>query len=63
MSSLDIEDRLAILEMCAGVASQATQNPNIVSMIDFQEELIERLYSKMTALIEADVGDDDLDDD
>lgn len=62
MSSLDIEDRLAILEMCADIASQATQNPNIVSMIDFQEELIERLYRKMTALIEADVEDDDPDD-
>ncbi|MCG6941591.1 MAG: hypothetical protein LJE69_10110 [Thiohalocapsa sp.] len=63
MSTLDIEDRLSILEMAADIASKAAQNPSIDGMIDFQEELIERLYRKMTALIEEDELDDDDDDD
>lgn len=61
MSQLDIEDRLSIMEMAADIASEAAQNPNVVWMIEFQEELIERLYRKMTALIEEgapDNGDD-----
>ncbi|MGD8275356.1 MAG: hypothetical protein PVJ30_05305 [Thiohalocapsa sp.] len=53
MSKLDIEDRLSVMEMAAEIASEAARNPNVVWMIEFQEELIERLYRKMTTLIEA----------
>jgi hypothetical protein len=38
--------------MAADIASEAARSPNVVWMIEFQEELIERLYRKMTALIE-----------
>ncbi|MCF7982856.1 MAG: hypothetical protein K9L70_00480 [Thiohalocapsa sp.] len=63
MSKLDIEDRLSIMEMAAEIASEAAQNSNIVWMIEFQEELIERLYRKMTALVEEGVFDDEAEDD
>lgn len=63
MSKLDIEDRLSVMEMAAEIASEAAQNPNVVWMIEFQEELIERLYRKMTALLEeGDDADEDEDD-
>lgn len=52
MSKLDIEERLSVMEMAAEIASEAARNQNVVWMIEFQEELIERLYRKMTGLIE-----------
>jgi hypothetical protein len=62
MSQLDIEDRLSIMEMAVEIAAEAAQNPNVVWMIEFQEELIERLYRKMTALVEEDTPDEAEDD-
>jgi hypothetical protein len=59
MSTLDIEDRLAIMEMVAEIASGAGHNPNVADMAAFQEELVERLYRKMIALIEEDEPDDE----
>jgi hypothetical protein len=50
------------MEMAAAIASEVAQNPNVVWMIELQEELIERLYRKMTALIEED-GPDAADED
>jgi hypothetical protein len=49
------------MEMAAEIASEAARNPNVVWMIEFQEELIERLYRKMTTLIEAgeEIGDNE----
>lgn len=63
MSKLDVEERLAVMEMVTEIAAEAAENTNIVWMIEFQEELIERLYRKMTALIEEGGLDDDDDED
>jgi hypothetical protein len=68
MSRLNKHDRLAILELATEIASESAQNPNIVWMIEFQEQLVETLYRKMTDLIECDLEiaaeeDDDDDDD
>lgn len=63
---LEFEDRLSVLEMVTEIASGAAKNPNIDDMIGFQEELIERLYRKMSALLEEgglDDEDEDEDDD
>jgi hypothetical protein len=63
MSNLEFEDRLSVLEMVTEIASKAAQNPNIGDMVAFQEELVERLYRKITGLLEESLGDDDEDDD
>jgi hypothetical protein len=69
MSRLTKHDRLAILELATEIASESAQNSNVVWMIEFQEELIEALYRKMTDLIESDLAraaaeeDEDEDDD
>ena len=69
MSRLNKHDRLAILELATEIASESAQNPNIVWMIEFQEQLVETLYRKMTDLIERDLEiaaeeeDEDEDDD
>ena len=55
-----IETRLRVLEMATEIAAEAGQNPNVVWMIEFQEELIERLYRKMIALIDESPGKDRL---
>ena len=55
MSRLTKHDRLAILELATEIASESAQNPNIVWMIEFQEQLVETLYRKMTDLIECDL--------
>lgn len=62
MSKLNIEDRLAVMEMVSEIAAEAAQNTNVVWMIEFQEELVERLYRRMVALIE-EGGTDEEDDD
>jgi hypothetical protein len=61
MSQLSKRDRLVILECAAEIAAEAAQNPNVVWMIEFQEELVEALYRKMTALVELDLqgGEED----
>jgi hypothetical protein len=48
----DIETRLRVLELVTEIAGEAAQNTNIIWMIEFQEELVERLYRKMMALLE-----------
>jgi len=55
-SKLSDETRLQVLAMVTEIAGQAAHNTNVVWMIEFQEELVERLYRKMTALMEE--GDD-----
>lgn len=50
--TLKDETRLRILEMATEIASEAAKNTNVVWMIEFQEELVERLYRKMTALMQ-----------
>jgi hypothetical protein len=55
MSRLTKHDRLAILELATEIASESAQNPNIVWMIEFQEQTVEALYRKMVDLIEADL--------
>jgi hypothetical protein len=47
-----IETRLRVLEMATEIAAEAAQNTNVVWMIEFQEELIERLFRKMISLID-----------
>lgn len=66
MSRLNKHDRLAILELATEIASESAQNPNIVWMIEFQEQLVETLYRKMTDLIDRDLeiaAEEDDDDD
>jgi hypothetical protein len=52
MKPLSREERLFVLELVTDIASEAAQNPNVVWMIEFQEELVEKLYRKMVALLE-----------
>jgi glucokinase len=47
-----IETRLRVLEMATEIAAEAAQNTNVIWMIEFQEELVERLFRKMISLIE-----------
>lgn len=61
-SKLRDETRLRALEMAAQIAGEAAHNTNVVWMIEFQEELVERLYRKMIALMEEDANDRDGDD-
>lgn len=65
MSRLNKRDRLRLMELAAEVAGEASRNTNVVFMIEFQEMLIERVYLKMSSLLEADLrgGADDDDDD
>jgi hypothetical protein len=46
------ETRLQVLAMATEIAGHAAVNPNVVWMIEFQEELVERLYRKMMTLME-----------
>jgi hypothetical protein len=63
MSRLTKHDRLAILELASEIAAESAQNPNIVWMIEFQEQLVAALYRKMTGLIEADLEMDEEEED
>jgi hypothetical protein len=54
MSSLCKKDRLKVMEMVAEIASEAAKNPNVVWMVEFQEELVCTLYHTMVALIDQD---------
>lgn len=60
MSGLSKKERLKILEMVTEIASEAAKNPNVVWMIEFQEELVVTLYHTMVTLVEHDDDDDDL---
>ncbi len=51
MNELSPKQRMKVLEMVTRIAADAAGNHNVVSMIEFQEELIERLYRKMSHLI------------
>jgi hypothetical protein len=62
-SKLRDETRLRVLEMAAEIAGEAAQNTNVVWMIEFQKELVERLYRKMIALMEESVSSENLDGD
>jgi hypothetical protein len=63
MSRLNKRDRMQLMELAAEVAGEASRNPNVVFMIEFQEMLIERVYLKMSSLLEADLhGGPDADD-
>ena len=62
MSKLTRKERLKVLEMATKVAAEAAGNTNVVWMIEFQEELIERLYRKMSnLLLEGEKGSDERD--
>jgi hypothetical protein len=50
-----IETRLRILELAAEIAAAAAQNTNVVHMLEFQEQLVERLYRRMLALVEEEI--------
>jgi hypothetical protein len=63
MSKLSVDDRLSLMEMVSEIASEAARNTNVIWMLEFQEELVERLYRKMVALIEEGGTDDEDDDD
>ena len=58
MSGLSKKERFKILEMVTEIASEAAKNPSVVSMIEFQEELVVTLYHTMVALIEHDEDDE-----
>jgi hypothetical protein len=49
-----LETRLRVLELVAEIAGESAKNPNVVWMIEFQEQLVEHLYRKMMALLEED---------
>jgi hypothetical protein len=51
MTTLSRSERLKVLELVAEIAGEAAQNTNVVWMIEFQEELVEKLYRKMVALL------------
>ncbi len=51
-----IETRLRVLEMATEIAAEAAQNTNVIWMIEFQEELIERLFKKMILLVDEDAA-------
>lgn len=55
-NSKKVETRLRVMEMVTEIASEAAQNTNIVWMIEFQEQLVERLYRKMMTLLEEGSG-------
>lgn len=57
MSALSKKEKFKVLEMVSEIASEAAKNPNVGSMIDFQNDFIESLYNTMSGLIE---DDDDL---
>jgi hypothetical protein len=57
VSHLNKRDRMRILEFSAEIAAEASCNPNVVFMIEFQEMLIEATYRKTVALLEADLDD------
>jgi hypothetical protein len=68
MNRLSRDERLVVLELVTEVARAAAQNPNVVWMVEFQEQLVEALFRKMAALVEEPkahsvdcdaVGDDD----
>src|SRR5262245_51351122 len=59
MSNLSRRERLKILGMVTEIAAEAAGNQNIVWMIEFQEELVTRLYSKFCDLISSTAFDDD----
>jgi hypothetical protein len=59
MSGLSKKERLKVLEMVTEIASEAAKNPNVVWMIEFQEELVVTLYHTMVALVEHDDEDED----
>ena len=59
MSRLNKRDRMRILELSAEIAAEASRNPNVVFMIEFEERLIEATYRKMVALLEADLNERD----
>jgi Mn-containing catalase len=62
MSHLTKQDRFHILELAAEIAAEAAQNPSVVWMIEFQEQLVESLYRKMTAMVESDLDEGEVDD-
>jgi hypothetical protein len=53
-----METRLRVLEMASEIAAEAAQNTNVVWMIEFQEQLVERLYKKMISLVDDDAVKD-----
>jgi hypothetical protein len=59
MRTLPAKDRIEVMEMVAGIAASAATNHNVQFMIEFQEELIERLYRKMTTLLLENLPPDD----
>ena len=52
MTALSRKERLKVLELVAEIAGEASHNTSAVWMIEFQEELVEKLYRKMVALLE-----------
>lgn len=52
MNRLSRDERLVVLELVTEVARAAAQNPNVVWMVEFQEQLVESLFRKMAALLE-----------
>ena len=51
MTPLSLNERFKVLELVAEIAGEAAQNTNVVWMIEFQEELVEKLYRKMVGLL------------
>jgi hypothetical protein len=52
MKPLSREERFQVLELVTEIAGEAAKNTNVVWMIEFQEELVEKLYRRMVALLE-----------
>jgi hypothetical protein len=52
MKPLSREERLQVLEFVTEIAGEAAKNTSVIWMIEFQEELVERLYRRMVALLE-----------
>ena len=58
MSTLSLKERMKLMEMASEVAAGAAGNQNVIWMIEFQEQLIERLYRKMEQLLLEDLEEE-----
>lgn len=59
MKTLKPKDRIEVMELVAEIAARAATNHNVTHMIEFQEELIDRLYRKMSNLLLEDLPRDE----
>ena len=62
MSHLSRRDRMFVMELVAEIASEAAGNESVVSMVEFQDQLVRTLYGTMCELLAEGVDEEDYDD-